>query len=312
MEATESPIVGAAPTPAPRRPWAAVLFSLLTPGLGHLYACAPKRAALVWAAAQAGGLLLVLGIFVVPPRVQIPVLLLAALAGVVAIAWDSARTARRRDPALPLPRYANWLVYVTVILVGAFLWQPREQRWIKANVAEAFRIPSVSMAPTVFAGDWLWTVPDRGPVSRGDLVVYRAADSAMMLKRVVAVPGDTIEMRDRQLFVNGHAVPEPYAHWTQPADSTTAYDSLFDWQRTILASRADRASYHPTLRTWGPLAIPAGAYFVLGDNRDQSLDSRYAGLVQRPQITRRPTVIYFSWDSDWQEVRWDRVGKVVR
>jgi signal peptidase I len=134
-------------------------------------------------------------------------------------------------------------------------------------------------------------------------------------------------MRHGVLYVNGAARPEAYAVHTEPGSDPT-YDA-FDWQlpfvaRTAIAAPVPRPpsrdpSAHPSRDNWGPLTVPAGQYFVLGDNRDNSLDSRFWGFVPDSLLRGRPMVVYYSYTPDsatpaaWvTRVRWARLGTRVR
>ncbi len=154
---------------------------------------------------------------------------------------------------------------------------------------------------------------------RGDVVVfqYPLDPSKSYVKRVVGVPGDTLAMRRGDLYVNGVHQREAYVQHTQP--NGDYYDPQFDWQREYLAAEADPSTYRPTRDGWGPIVVPGERYFVMGDNRDNSQDSRYWGFVTRTLIKGRPLFIYYSFDRSrlrplpWlTEVRWNRVGNLVR
>jgi signal peptidase I len=205
---------------------------------------------------------------------------------------------------------------------------------IRTFAVEAFKIPTGSMEKTLLVGDFLLVnkavygahVPFTGirtPAFEspqwGDVIVfeYPIDPSKNYVKRVVGLPGDTVAMRSGALHVNGRRTSENYVQHTQPGGDY--YDPQFEWQRSYLAPHVDPLSYRPTRDDWGPLVVPAGAYFVMGDNRDNSQDSRYWGFVDRSLIKGRPLVIYYSFDRSrlrplpWlTEVRWDRVGNLVR
>ena len=112
-------------------------------------------------------------------------------------------------------------------------------------------------------------------------------DQTRLIKRVIAVAGDTVEIRDKRLLINGEEVPDPNAHFTEKH----VHDSV----------PRDR---------FGPVTVPPGKFFVMGDNRDQSYDSRYWGFADVEAIKGRATFIYWSWDgSHWP--RWNRLGHVI-
>jgi signal peptidase I len=240
--------------------------------------------------------------------------LLVLLVLYVAVVYHAWRTARR---AATQPRPTRWklgavlaLFWAVMLLVGVPV-----RHWIKWNIMEAFRIPSGAMAPTVLEGDYLIVVPEHGPApSLGALVTYRWSGTTL-LKRVVGLAGDTLEMRNGTLYRNGLSVAESYAHAEVSLDSVAESDTDLAadlaWQRTtaLIASKggAAIAAYRPTLDTWGPLLVPTGAVFVLGDNRHGSLDSRILGFIPEGSVTGRAQYVYFSRDPRGG-VRWERIG----
>ena len=206
---------------------------------------------------------------------------------------------------------------------------------IRTFLIEAFQIPSGSMERTLLAGDFLFVnkwvygaqIPGTGArlpgfvtPQRGDVIVFAYPKNPNLnyVKRVIGVPGDTLEMRAGEVRVNREPLVEPYAQRVDP--SHDSFDPEFNWQRAFLATPSPEARrrYHPTRDTWGPLVVPPGAYFVLGDNRDNSADSRYWGFVDASAVKGRPLVVYFSYDREahdplpWlTDIRWRRLGSVI-
>ena len=129
--------------------------------------------------------------------------------------------------------------------------------------------------------------------------------------------GDTLAMRDGILIRNGVALAEPYVSHSDP-EADPVWEE-FRWQSNFLVKTAGAAvAYHPSRNNWGPLVVPEAHYFVLGDNRDNSLDSRYWGFVPDSLLRGRPEVVYFSFAPDstgdfaWlNHVRWTRLGERV-
>jgi signal peptidase I len=207
---------------------------------------------------------------------------------------------------------------------------------IKTFLVEAFQIPSGSMERTLLVGDFLFVnkavygaqipgtsarLPGFESPRRGDVMVFAYPKNPELnyVKRVIGVAGDTVEMRGGEVRVNGDALREPYVLRVDPTHDI--YDPDFNWQRDYLvgAPAAALRSYHPTRDTWGPLVVPPGKYFVLGDNRDNSMDSRYWGFVDEKAVKGRPLVVYFSYDREardalpWlTDIRWRRLGSIIR
>jgi signal peptidase I len=216
------------------------------------------------------------------------------------------------------------------------LWRlavsPRHWPWIAVLAADTcfwlsfspYMMPTASMEPTVLSGDCYlaetltWRV-GRSP-RRGDLIVFRypVDRNQVYVKRVVGVPGDRLHIIDKQLFLNGAAVPEPYA--VHQAANTDSYRDNFP---------SNPGEYLPD-RGWGMLRnnvhdgealAPEGEYFVLGDNRDNSLDSRYWGFVPRADILGSPILIYGSYEIKRETLgttsnsilntRWNRLLKAL-
>lgn len=233
--------------------------------------------------------------------------------------------ARTRSVAASAGRWAWEWIKSLVIAFTLFLM-------IRAFVIEAFRIPTGSMEKTLLVGDFLLVnkavygaqvpgtsihLPAFGEPERGDVVVFTPPHEPTKnyVKRLVGAPGDTLWMRDKVLFRNGDPVPEPYAQHVDPLD---VHAPGMRWQADYLLNPADRLHYRPTRDNWGPLVVPADRYFVLGDNRDDSEDSRYWGFVEGSAIKGKPLFVYYSFNPrtlrhvPWlTEIRWDRIGGAV-
>ncbi|HET7563565.1 MAG TPA: signal peptidase I [Gemmatimonadaceae bacterium] len=297
-------------TLSPRRPWVAGVLSMIAPGVGHVYAGAPRRGLIGFAGMEAiigaGFTITVL----LPPSAQLLGLALtlnAIIVATVVVAWDAVRVARRRGGAYSRRWYNRWYVYLGLYVFENFICQPMLLRQLRGRVFEAYSMPSESMAPALRSGDYIFATPLRTPASLGEVVAYRL-DTIPYVKRIVGVPGDTLAMRDGQLIVNGHVMPEPYA--TRADTDRVARE--FGWQRKYLVAGSDTSTYRPSLKNWGPLVTPSGKYFILGDNRGESYDSRYIGFISRSAIFAHPTVIYFSHDPTTRVIRWERIGRAIR
>ena len=226
-------------------------------------------------------------------------------------AADAARTARRAPLPSVLRRYNHAIVYLgicAVVAVGVVPWH----MLLGDTVAEMRRVPNNTMAPALVAGDRVYTVPRRGgdirrgDIRRGDIVVYRKWGTGY-IKRVVGVGGDTLAMRNGVLSVDQRPVSEPYAVHAGEGESA---DRRFGWQRPLVPDSL-RGAYVPTVATWGPILVPPGEYFLLGDNRGESIDSRYTGFVPDSEIVARPVVVFFSRDPVTGRMQWERIGARV-
>ncbi len=174
-------------------------------------------------------------------------------------------------------------------------------------VLQPFLIPSESMEHTLLVGDFLlfnkqvyapagkftrWILPYRS-VQRGDIVIFHHPNPPMLIKRVVGVPGDRLCIEDGRVIVNGVALDEPYVAF-EPAPPSPFRDNFPARIYTDPQVDPDWWMQMENLTENGKLVVPQGEYFVLGDNRNHSKDSRYWGFVPREAIVARPLVIYFS------------------
>jgi signal peptidase I len=205
---------------------------------------------------------------------------------------------------------------------------------IRTFLVQTFVITSGSMEDTLLVGDFLMVnrvalgaripatrirTPGYGEPHLNEVVVFDPAheDRMKLVKRIVGMPGDTLEMREKELLRNGERVEEPWAVWRDPAGDDE--HPWMQWQRNHLLPGLDRNAYRPTRDNWGPLVVPEDHYFMLGDNRDFSLDSRYWGLIERWRLEGKAMFFYFSYDRDsprpfsfFREIRWDRIGRRIR
>jgi signal peptidase I len=205
--------------------------------------------------------------------------------------------------------------------------------WIvlRSYVIEAFRIPSASMENTLLVGDFLfvnkaiyggeceipftgirfWRLPGYVDPVRDGVVVFRSVEDSTpnlnIVKRVLGVGGDTLRMVRDTLERNGKRLDEPYAlHTGSAPEQDFRLEQIRAWQVRYYIGR-DAARYHPTTHDWGPVVVPPGQYFVMGDNRDESYDSRFWGFLPRSHIVGRPVIIYLSVASDPWRLRWNRI-----
>ena len=205
-----------------------------------------------------------------------------------------------------------------------------------------YRIPSGSMEPTLMTGDWLfvtplpygphipftsWNLPGFGDPHRGTINIYESPpqhwdplnpifmrdDSIpVIVKRIVAIPGDTIHMRAGVFFVNG--VEQKLAVTPAPGPSTPGEtNKAFEWQHKyeLTTSRFGPPPAVITHDDWGPILLPPKSYFSLGDNRYNSIDARYYGFIPRKNFRGRPMFIYLSFDVEDLKMRWNRLGKIL-
>jgi signal peptidase I len=260
-------------------------------------------------------------------------------------------TARRRDPDPPRERASarsaarrareqekrpneavEWIKSLAIAVVLFLV--------IRTFLVQAYTIPSGSMEDTLLVGDYLMAnnaiygaaipatnlrTPAFREPRRGDIVVFRPDYNQPVIdvvKRVVGTPGDTIQMIDRVVHLNGRELSEPYVEQTYLPDEPMPRFGLggYDWHLQAMPAGVDREAYQPTRDSWGPLVVPPAHFLLLGDNRDQSLDSRYMGFIPREVVRGRAMFIYYSIDPAGDRpfprfltsARWGRIGNVIR
>jgi signal peptidase I len=291
-----------------RQPWIAAALSLIMPGLGHIYAGKIVKALVLMflislcypfmlfalAAEHSGIRLLIIGIAIAA----------ASLVQLVAII-DSCYVAKYAGSNYALKDYNRWYVYVLLLLTAtagnAFIG---DVFYFREKCAEAFRIPTWTMYPAIHAGDRVLTnkmVYNNKDPKRGDVVVFRNPDNRQInfIKRVVAVAGDTVEIKDSELYVNGNKLE--LRKITESALSITPsllhgdtfYEINGDTQYKIFLGEQQNGITE-TLKNFGPITIPKHEVFVLGDNRNSSYDSRNFGPIPIVGIKGKATYLYWS------------------
>lgn len=237
-----------------------------------------------------------------------------------------------KKPSRPKGLIREWVEFLITLTIMVF--------FIRVTTVEAFRIPTGSMEDTLLVGDFLlvnkfiygirspdWIgvpftkigfhipstrLPSFREVGQGDIVVFRYPRQPDLnyVKRCVAVGGQTVEIRGKQLYVDGKLYENPP-------------ESKFTHQKKIPKGVRERGIFSPNGESWnrdnfGPVTIPAGHYFMMGDNRDNSADSRYWGFLSGDMVVGKALVIYFSWNKyvPWahfyEKIRWNRMAQVIR
>ena len=205
----------------------------------------------------------------------------------------------------------GYSIVVALILATSF----------KSAIADWNIVPTGSMKPTIVEGDRIfvnklaydlkipytrWHIAEWSDPQRGEIVVfYSPADNKRLVKRVVGLPGDTIAMLNNKLFINGKSLKyEPIIAQSNDKISDHNYfmENLTGRKHSVMIS-----PYHPSLRSFGPVTVPEDSYFMMGDNRDNSADSRYFGFVERNRIVGQATAIVASFDINNKYMpRWER------
>jgi len=187
--------------------------------------------------------------------------------------------------------------------VEAILWALLLALIIRVCLVQSFKIPSGSMEDTLLVGDFLLVnkfiygisvpftdlrLPELRDPKRGDVIVFKYPENRSLdyIKRVIGEPGDEIRIKDKQVYVNG-----------------TLYKNPHEIHKDT--------KYLPERDDFGPVRVPDDSYFVMGDNRDSSYDSRYWGFVSKTDLIGKALIKWWSWDHDTWRVRWQRIGRLI-
>jgi signal peptidase I len=225
---------------------------------------------------------------------------------------DAVRDARTPGRDGGRPWYSRAYICAVLVLGNVLGWAPAQAAALRTTLVQAFKIPTGGMEPTILIGDHLlvdkFTYGLRSPLSgammlrrreprRGEVVAFLFPEqrSRIFLKRVIGLPGETIDIQAKQVFVDGRPIQEPYAHFIS------------------------EAPVPGVAGPWVPVTVPAAHLFVLGDNRDYSHDSRHWGFVPIDDVLGEAKVVYFSvaYARDgspymrFLRVRWLRLGKIL-
>lgn len=287
----------------PRKWWISGLLSLLNPGLGQIYNGQARKAIF----------LLVIGNLMLPllflqtlkvysadlPLLILLLAILISLGFYAGVITDAIRQANKRRSEYRLKKYNKLVVYIGTFLVFVMIsalvpsLEINAQK-IKSNYVQAYKIPSASMEPTLLIGDHILVdrrLSARNPI-RGNLIVFEYPEDKTkdFVKRVEAVGGDIVEIRNKKLYVNNKLVKETQVIHLEP---------------DVFPADKNPRDY------FGPVTVPKDSYFVMGDNRDRAYDSRFFGFVDKSKIKGIVRQIYWSWDKESHRVRWNRIGNKV-
>jgi signal peptidase I len=184
--------------------------------------------------------------------------------------------------------------------------------FIRTFVVQAFKIPTGSMENNLLIGDHLLVnkmvfapasgaeraLLPTGDIKRGDVVVFKYPEEPErdFIKRVIGLPGETLEVRDKKVYINGQPLDEPYVHFLAPP-AMSEYNEVTSFD---------------VRERYGPVTVPADQFFMMGDNRDNSQDSRYWGFLPRDLVKGKALVIYWSYESDREDYQENGAGAALR
>jgi signal peptidase I len=264
-----------------RKPWLAAVVSLINTGWGQFYCGNWKRGLMLLGIEFLLGAVLVfcMGMF------SLFVLCGAALIGFnVYVAVDAYLCARDTNEYALKP-CNRWWVYALLIVCNIGISSVYDFT-VSGRFYNTYKIPSGSMLQTLQIGDHLMAemLAADDVIKRGDVVIvmFPEIEDKNFIKRVIALPGETLAIRDKVVFINGKRLDEPYVYQQSPRNN-------------------------PRTDDFGPSTTPAGQFFLMGDNRQGSHDSRFVGTIKRADILARAKYLYYPGDGEWS--RW---GKTIR
>jgi signal peptidase I len=186
--------------------------------------------------------------------------------------------------------------------------------FVRTFVLQAFKIPTGSMENNLLIGDHLLvnkfifaptaTSLERAllpvaAIKRGDVIVFKYPEDPErdFIKRVIGLPGETVEVREKKVYINGQALDEPYAHYLLPVSTPSEFHEVTSFD---------------VRERYGPVTVPTEQYFVMGDNRDNSQDSRYWGFLRRDYVKGKALVIYWSYEAEREDYQEEGAGATLR
>lgn len=245
--------------------------------------------------------------------------LLVLISGIISLLdiliWAKRRTTGSKLPLLIEYSRSFFPIFLLVLLLRSFLIQP-------------YRVPTGSLSPTVLPGDFILVkqysyglrlpvintkIFNIGEPKRGDIALFRFPnDSKIYVKRVVGLPGDHLVYRNKVLTINNNIA------WQTPLGMALDLEHGFSVPVQLKLEQLDQVSHKifikPGYKEWETIdvIVPEGSYFMMGDNRDNSADSRVFGFAPEKNLVGQAFMTWMSWDSEKTGVRWERIGKPIR
>lgn len=277
----------------PRKVWVSGILTLLIVGLGHIYAGNAKKGIFLYFIPQSILAAICMGLLVkFPNKIGLVLTLLLLVGFYIFCIADAVRVSKPKIISYNLKKYNRWYVYLLCWILSVFIFQPLLGSAIKNHIVQAYKIPSGAMLPTLQIGDHILTKKKYligDSIHRGDIVTFPFPKdpSKVFIKRVIGLGGEKFEMKEKQVFINNMPLAEPYVQHTD--------------NRIVPAAQMPRDNF-------GPIDIPDDSLFVMGDNRDESNDSRFWGFIKKSSVTGKAISVYWSWDKRNTKVRWARIG----
>ncbi len=273
----------------PRKWWVAGLLSLIEPGLGQIYNGQARKGFIFLAIPLLLFPSIILCVLIDKILLFLILFIIFAVAYYIIVAADAILTARKLKPDYTLKKYNKIIVYIGVAAL-VLVVNTTVSSYIKNNYVQAYKIPSTSNKPTLLVGDHILVAINLSAKNPdcGDIIVFKYPKDPTkdFVKRIVAIGGDVVEIYNKELLINNKAVKEDYIIHND-------------------------SNIYPTRDNFGPVTVPKNSYFVMGDNRDNSHDSRFWGFIEKSEIKGTVKNIYWSWDKKKFNARWNRIGLKV-
>jgi signal peptidase I len=253
-----------------RKPIVALILSLVTPGLGQIYNGQFKK-----------GISYLIGFFLVYLLFSFLlftyyglIFYLIVVIGVYLFILIEAVRSAIKFKSIELKSYNKWYIYLIIFLLSNVAVVPLLRWTVKNNIAQAYKMPASSMAPTLLVGDHLiadMRIYKNEKPQRGDIIIFEFPKdpSKDFIKRVIGMEGEKVEIVNNKIYINDKLLDDPWGHFTKSG---------------------------PPLDTWGPTVVPKDSLFVLGDNRDNSMDSRFFGFVKVEKVKGKSLYLYWAKD----------------
>lgn len=274
---------------AHRKSWMAVGLTLLLPGLGHIYNGQTKKAVILLVLPFVFLLVCVVVVATDPYRLCFPVMTAALVGSIIFYVGslvDAFRSAKSQSSEYQMKKYNRAYVYFGVYLAFSICFSVCRS-YFRTNWFESYVVPTEGMAPTLITGDRFFAdkrSDSRSKIERGEMILYRSPKDrgTIYVKRVVAVAGDKVEVFGKGVRVNGKLIET-----TKPEEPMN-----INIQNSAIE-------------------VPEGYLFLLGDNQNNSSDSRGHGPVSASSVVGKPLQIWMSYDSKNKTIRWPRLGTVL-
>lgn len=285
----------------PRKPRIALLMSVC-PGLGQMYAGRLVRGIALYITLIIASWLAAIAFMYVDNRIISIFFLSVPFAGILLIALDAFYCAKKQPQDYRLAWFNIPWAYAGVFLLLLVTANPLMDIFVGKNVIRAFYVTTAGMTPTILVNDIL-VINKLASPKKGDIAMIEFSKSTeksaqltnimekRLISRIIAGPGDTLEIRGKDVFVNGEKLVDPYAYYSNEVNMTNINDEM---------------------NKFGPKQVPADSYFVLGDNRNFSMDSRILGFIDKNRIGGKATKVFWSWSLAQNAIQWDRTAKTLK